>query len=151
MSPSEPRRETSTRRDVARSAHRRSEISTTVTSDPRMQATVKADRTMHELVIEAQQRGEAVIVLLAGEFDLAAADPIREALALAIGEPRQRLIVDLSAVTFIDSSGLHVILDAYKLCRDAGRALTIRPGPPNVHRVFALTNFLERLPFEGGD
>lgn len=78
------------------------------------------------------------------------AETVREALARAMDEPGQRLTVDLTGLTFIDSSGLHTILDAYKLCRDTGPTLTIRPGPPNVQHVFALTNLLDYLPFEIG-
>jgi anti-sigma B factor antagonist len=58
------------------------------------------------------------------------------------------VIVDLGDVTFMDSSGVHVILEAYTLCRDAGSTLTIRPGPWNVQRVFELTNLVAYLPFE---
>ena len=101
-----------------------------------------------DLVVEAEHGGDAVVVVLAGEFDLAMAESVRKALTRAMSEPRQRLIVDLSGVTFIDSSGLHVILDAYKLCRDGGPRLTIRPGPPCVQQVFEVTNLLDSLPFE---
>lgn len=100
------------------------------------------------VIVEAQPDGEAVIVMLAGEFDLAMADAVREVLARAISEPHKRLVVDLSKLTFIDSSGLHVILDTYTRCRDAEPTLTVRPGPPNVQRVFELTNLLNYLPFE---
>lgn len=101
-----------------------------------------------ELVVETQYDGDAVIVVLAGELDLAMADPVRTALACAMSQSRERLIVDLSGVTFIDSSGLHIILDAYKLCRDGGPRLTIRPGPPCVQQVFEVTNLVDYLPFE---
>jgi len=104
--------------------------------------------TVGEFVLEAQRDGDAVTVMLAGEFDLAMADPIRKALTCALREPRKRLILDLSDVTFIDSSGLHIILDAYKVCRDGGPRLTIRPGPPCVQQVFEVTNLLNYLPFE---
>jgi anti-anti-sigma factor len=101
-----------------------------------------------ERIIRAYPDGSAITVALAGEFDLVAADPVREALTFAISEARQRLIVDLSEVTFIDSSGLHVLLAVHRLCRDAESTLTIRPGPPNVQRVFELTDLARRLPFE---
>lgn len=52
--------------------------------------------------------------VVSGEFDLATADPVREALTRALGDARRRLIVDLSGVTLIDSSGMHVTLDAYR-------------------------------------
>jgi anti-anti-sigma factor len=90
-----------------------------------------------------------MIVALTGEFDLATAELVHEALARAISEARPRLVIDLGGVTFIDSTGLHTILAAYKRCRDVGTALTIRPGGPNVLRVFELTNLLDYLPFEG--
>lgn len=65
-----------------------------------------------------------------------------------MSEPRPGLIIDLGGLTFIDSSGLHTMLDTYKLCRYTGRTLTIRPGPPNVQQVFELTNLLDYLRFE---
>jgi anti-sigma B factor antagonist len=101
-----------------------------------------------KLAVHTDHDGDAVIVRLAGEFDLAAADPAREALSRATSVPRQRLIVDLSELTFIDSSGVHVLLDTYRRCRDAEATLTIRPGPPNVQRIFEVTNLVEYLPFE---
>ena len=101
-----------------------------------------------DLVVEAQHEGETVTVVLAGEFDLVTADAVRTALTRAIGESQGRLVVDLRRVSFIDSSGLHVLLEAYMLCRDADPALTIRPGPPNVQRVFELAHLLNYLPFD---
>lgn len=91
---------------------------------------------------------DALIIALAGEFDLAMAEPVQEVLTRAMGELPDRLIVDLSKLTFIDSSGLQVIVDAYTRCRDGEPTLTIRPGPPNVQRVFELTNLVDYLPFE---
>lgn len=101
-----------------------------------------------DLTVEARCDSDAVVVVLAGEFDLATAGQVGEVLTRAMSESGQRLIVDLSGLTFIDSSGLHTILDTYKQCRDAGRTLTIRPGPPNVQQVFELTNLLDYLPFD---
>ena len=105
-------------------------------------------RPSGELTVGTQHDGDAVIVVIAGEFDLATAGPVREALSSAISESRQRVIVDLGGVTFIDSSGLHTIVNACKLCRDGVPALTIRPGPPNVQQVFEFTDLLDQLPFE---
>lgn len=100
------------------------------------------------MTVGTRRDADAVVVVLAGELDLAVAKKVRAALGQAMGDPRPRLIVDLSGLTFIDSSGLHIILDAYRRCRTARPTLTIRPGPPNVQRVFELTNTLDYLPFE---
>jgi anti-anti-sigma factor len=101
-----------------------------------------------EFVVDAHHDGDALIIVLAGEFDLATAHRVRETLTRAMSEPRRRLTVDLSEVTFMDSSGVHVMLDLHKLCRDTGSTLSIRPGPPNVQRVFELTRLVDYLPFE---
>jgi anti-anti-sigma factor len=98
--------------------------------------------------VEIHRHGNAVILALTGEFDLAMAPAVREVLTHAIREWPQRLVIDLSGLTFIDSSGLHAILDAYRRCRHDGPTLSIRPGPPNVQHVFALTRLLDYLPFE---
>ena len=103
-----------------------------------------------ELAVQTRYEADAVVVALAGELDLLVAPLAREALARALHEPRQRLIIDLSGLTFIDSSGLHVLLQAEKRCRKTGRGLVLRPGPPNVQKVFELTNTIRRLPFAGG-
>ena len=100
------------------------------------------------LTVDTRHDADAVFVALAGELDLATAERARDALADAMDASRQRLIVDLSSLGFIDSSGLHALLDAYKRCRGAHPVLTIRPGPPNVQQVFELTNTLDYLPFE---
>jgi anti-anti-sigma factor len=115
-----------------------------------------ADEGTHDRVVQPASAGavqtwrddDAWLVVLTGELDLAVAETLRAALGQTIGEPPQRLIVDLSGLSFMDSSGVDTILDAYQQCRSAGPALTIRPGPPNVQQVFELTNTLDHLPFE---
>lgn len=101
------------------------------------------------IIVRARHDADVVVVALAGEFDIAVAEPVRDTLACALREPRRRLIVDLSGLTFIDSSGLHTLVDAYTRCRDAGPVLTIHPGPRHVQRVFELTNTIGYLPFAG--
>lgn len=100
-----------------------------------------------ELAVQTRHQADAVVVAVAGELDLLVAPLARDALARALHESRQRLIIDLSGLTFIDSGGLHVLLQAEKRCRKTGRGLIVRPGPPNVQKVFELTNTIGRLPF----
>lgn len=102
------------------------------------------------LAVRTWCEAEAAVIALAGELDLPVAPLVREALARALREPGERLIIDLSGLTFIDSSGLYALLRADKDCRAAGRVLTIWPGPPNVQKVFELTNTIDCLPFASG-
>jgi anti-anti-sigma factor len=58
------------------------------------------------------------------------------------------LTLDLSATTFIDSSGLRAVLLGKELTDEQGHGFSIIPGPPKVQRLFELTALLDVLPFE---
>jgi anti-sigma B factor antagonist len=78
-------------------------------------------------VAGVEERNGAVIVELVGELDLYNAHLVREQLfAAAKGEP-ERLIVELSGVTFIDSTGLGVLIEA-RMCL-ANRRAFLLAGP----------------------
>ena len=57
------------------------------------------------------------------------------------------VVIDLSGVGFIDSSGLHMILKAHARSDADSNRLRIRRGPRRVQRVFELTGTDSRLPF----
>ena len=59
-----------------------------------------------------QERDGAVVVELAGELDLYNAHTVRDALLGQAEKKPERLVVDLSRVTFIDSTGLGVLIEA---------------------------------------
>jgi anti-sigma B factor antagonist len=60
----------------------------------------------------------------------------------------QRLTLDLSGLTFMDSTGLGLVLSAQQLCRASGAEFALVPGPTQVQSVFEVTGLLDRLPFE---
>jgi anti-anti-sigma factor len=86
-------------------------------------------------VEEASIRG-AVALRLAGEVDVAASGAVRSRVDAAAGGP---LVVDLSAVTFVDSSGLRELLRARMECERLGGRLVLAGVPPVVERLFDLT------------
>src|SRR5690349_3663415 len=57
---------------------------------------------------------ETVTLALAGELDLAGVDAARERLAEAIAAGPARVVIDLSELTFIDSTGISFLLSAVK-------------------------------------
>jgi anti-anti-sigma factor len=99
------------------------------------------------LAVERRVAGNTLVFALSGELDLATRDLVEDALG-EIGEtaPR-RLVLDLSGLTFIDASGLHLLLSLTQRCRRAGPALELVPGPPSVHEAFEITRLADRLPF----
>lgn len=56
-------------------------------------------------------------------------------------------VLDLRHLTFIDAAGLNAVVDLYAECLNVATALTIIPGPANVHRLFELTRLDRLLPF----
>ncbi len=100
------------------------------------------------LTVESREEGDSLIVALIGEFDLASARLVDEELERAQHSYRQ-VTLDLSDVTFMDSTGLHVVLGADQRLRDAGGALTVVSGSPQVHRLLSLTGALSHLQTQG--
>ena len=69
-----------------------------------------------------------VVVSLAGELDLYNANAVREALLECCAESPERLIVDLSAVKFIDSTALGVLIEARTRLANKRGFLLAAPG-----------------------
>ena len=55
--------------------------------------------------------------------------------------------LDLSEVTFLDSTGIHALVALHERCQEQDVALRIVPGPRQVQRVFSLCGLLDSLPF----
>jgi anti-sigma B factor antagonist len=62
-------------------------------------------------VAHVTQRDSAVVVHLQGELDLYNAPELRQALSEAVEQQPERLVVDLAAVEFIDSTALAVLVE----------------------------------------
>ena len=84
--------------------------------------------------------------MLAGEFDLGAAEAFEACLRRIESRHPQSVVLDLRDLSFIDSTGLRLILDLNSRSRENGFELGIVRGPENVHRVFEITGLGEHLP-----
>ena len=89
---------------------------------------------------------EASVSLIAvhGQADLHTAPALREALGDAIDDGADRLIVDLSDATFVDSMTLGVLLGAVKRLRARGGQVAIVCQSPHIRRIFEIT-LLDRV------
>ena len=82
---------------------------------------------------------------LAGEIDLSTVDDAEAELRSAIGEGNGVVAIDLREVSFLDSSGLRLLLRIHKELGEAGRRLIVVRGPRRVTRVFELTGAEKQL------
>jgi anti-sigma B factor antagonist len=95
--------------------------------------------------IKSEQDGSVGYLELEGRLDAASAQPVRDILksfAEAAQEPRIR--VDLSKVSFIDSTGLAALISGLKAIRARNGSLTLEGVRPEVMRVFQVT-LLDRV------
>jgi anti-anti-sigma factor len=84
--------------------------------------------------------GNAPLLVLEGEFDMAAADDLRARLASIADRGAAGAVLDLSAVTFMDSSTLRELLRADLLFRGSGGRLVLAMPTPPVERLLELTH-----------
>ena len=96
--------------------------------------------------VDVRHEGDAVVVALSGELDLAGERQLEAAIesAQSSGAP---LTVDLSALKFIASSGLRVLVKLHNRATSEGFDYRLIPGPPQVHRTFALCGLDRTLAF----
>jgi anti-anti-sigma factor len=98
------------------------------------------------LQIEAHTHdGGLAHVVLTGELDLSTVDKVEQELARVEGEGPPVVALDLSRLTFLDSSGLRVIVSADQRARRESRRFVVVRGPDTVQRVFSITHLDEQL------
>jgi anti-sigma B factor antagonist len=82
--------------------------------------------------------GSANVLPLEGEIDLHVSPPVESSLASMIAKRPQHVVVDLSGVTFIDSSGLAVLIHAMQDVNEYGGKLTLSGINENVRVIFEM-------------
>jgi anti-sigma B factor antagonist len=99
------------------------------------------------LSLATSRTGQAVVIALTGELDLAGAAALEQELARLEAESPRAVVLDLRAVEFMDSSGLRLIAVASQRAKERDRRLALVPGSEQVMRVFEITRMRERLDF----
>jgi anti-sigma B factor antagonist len=97
------------------------------------------------LEIETEDRDGLVHVLLRGELDLSTVSKVQDALDRVEQSSPPTVVLDLSKLTFLDSTGLRCLVTADERARQAGRRVVLVRGPESVQRVFTITRLEERL------
>ncbi len=97
--------------------------------------------------ISSDHDDERCVVALAGELDIAGVDSVTQELLRAEATDVSEVVLDLSRLTFIDSSGIALILAADARSRADGGRLRLIGGSDPVQRVFEVSGLLDRLPF----
>jgi len=96
--------------------------------------------------IEERSEGGATIVTVSGEIDVATAPQLQESLHALIAQGRSSLVIDLLAVTFLDSTALGVLVGALKRCREQGGDLQLVMADARIMKIFEITGLHKVFP-----
>lgn len=83
--------------------------------------------------------GGVKVVALEGELEVSEAPALRDLMGALIEGPQSRVLLDLGQVSFIDSSGIGVLVGAHRRAEEAGARIGLASPSPGVRRVFELT------------
>jgi anti-sigma B factor antagonist len=108
---------------------------------------VAAVEVVPAFVIELEPAREVVRLKPIGELDLAALPQMQDQVAELLAVGFEHLVIDLRGLSFIDTSGVSLLVKASQDARVGGWRLTLIPGDDRIQRLFALTRTTEQLPF----
>ncbi|MFB6999278.1 STAS domain-containing protein [Streptomyces virginiae] len=99
------------------------------------------DRERGELGVWVNGDDQRRVVRVGGEMDIDRAPMLRDALHAAITRPggSDEIVVDLSDLSFCDSSGLTALIHAQRTAAEHGRRIILRTPPPQVRRLLEMT------------
>jgi anti-sigma B factor antagonist len=86
------------------------------------------------------------VITVSGEVDLATSPDLDAAIIAALDSGAGSLVVDLTDVSFMDSSGLGVIVRGLKRCREADKDLDLVITNERVLKVFGITGLDQVIP-----
>ncbi|MBP2704924.1 STAS domain-containing protein [Microbispora sp. RL4-1S] len=98
-----------------------------------------------KLRLARQSHSNAVVVAVEGELDLFTAPFLREEVRDAIRDDGPSLVLDLAALSFMDSSGLSVLIEAWRISASQGGAVCLAAPQPPVARILKTTGLDRRI------
>jgi anti-anti-sigma factor len=90
---------------------------------------------------------DQVIVAPRGELDMATVGAVEQELRRLYDSGFRKIVLDLGGLSFMDSSGLHLVMRWTAEASRDGFQFQLEPGQPQVQRLFELAAVLDELPF----
>ena len=102
-----------------------------------------------ELTVTLKPAVEKYVIAVAGEIDISNADKVRDAIDLALEQPCEAVCLDFSQVSYIDSTGIGVLVGASHHAAEHEKAFSVEHAQPNVLRVVQLLGVDEEINITG--
>ena len=98
-----------------------------------------------QITVEVATEGDQTVITVGGEVDAASADGVRNRILEVIEGGARKLAIDMADVTFMDSSGLRVLIAGYKAAESSGGTLEVRNPSDVVMRLLEITGQRDRF------
>ncbi len=98
--------------------------------------------------VAGERLGQTVVLHLHGELDMATTPVLDQALTSVLSDGAAELVVDLSCLRFMDSTGISMLLSAAQRSDQAGKAFQVRSPTRPVRKALRLTGVDRILPIE---
>ncbi len=102
-----------------------------------------------DLVLGSRSENGWAVLEVQGEVDLYTSPQLRDAILRLTEEGENRIVVDLNNVSFMDSSGLGVLVAGLKRARERGGELALVFGEGSVQKVLGITGLDKVFPTHG--
>src|SRR5947209_9752195 len=102
---------------------------------------------LNSVELASRRSGDDHVIVLGGELDMACMAPVEAEIMRAEQLGSGRIVIDLRELSFLDSTGLHMLAKACERRDSNGRELKVLVPPPGgvVHRVLEVSGMLERI------
>ena len=100
------------------------------------------------LNVQVEAHDDSVVLVLVGELDPHTAPSLRDHLTSAVGDTTTEVVLDVGGLTFIDSSGLRVIIAAHKDMEGRGGRLVLRSPTATTRRLLDITGLADHIVVE---
>jgi anti-sigma B factor antagonist len=99
-----------------------------------------------DLVVQMEEHDDWVVARASGDLDLTTAPRLREQLVQRVVGGQPRIVLDLQAVDFVDSTGLGVVIGLLKRTRSQGGDLRLVSTRSSLRKILELTALDRALP-----
>lgn len=93
--------------------------------------------------------GKTAVVAASGELDLATGPALRREVERLFGKGQTKVVVDLDAVTFMDSSGVSALMEAFRSAEAIGASFSVMRPQSQVQQVLEITHADRLIPIVG--
>jgi len=91
------------------------------------------------LTVTSRPAGEAYVINVQGEIDVYTAPRLRQEIISLLDQGSRHIVIDLSSVDYLDSTGLGVLIGGLKRMKEQEGSLSLICPNPKIMRIFEIT------------